>query len=74
MIEKDLIKVENDNSLARDKNSQGIVNTNVAEYQRHLAIKNSRKQKESLVKDEINNLKNEMSEIKILLKELLGRK
>lgn len=68
-----LVKVENDDSLARDIKSQGIVNLNVNEYEKHIAIKKARKQKDTAITNEINNLKNDINEIKNLLKELIGK-
>ena len=65
------LKVEGHASLSRDVSSNAIVNTNVSEYQIYLKRIRSREQDgdqiRSAVKD-INNLKNELREIKDLLK------
>ena len=68
------IKVEGHSSLVRDTYSNGIVNTNVSEYQVYMQrVKSRNKQGDeirSAVK-EINTLKAELREIKNLLKEIV---
>jgi hypothetical protein len=68
------LKVEGHEHLVRDNNSGAIVNTNVTEYQIYMKRIRSREQDgdkiRSAVKD-INNLKNELREIKDLLKEIV---
>lgn len=68
------VKVQNEDGLVRDIESGAILNVNNNAYQKHLrerekqlAIINER----NFVRDEINNLKQEMSEIKSLLRELV---
>jgi hypothetical protein len=67
------LKVEGYENLIRDTRSNGIVNTNVSEYQVYMARVRAREkhgdQIRSAVK-EINNLKAELREIKNLLKDL----
>ena len=69
------IKVEGYTSLVRDVNSNGIVNTNVSEYQTYMKRVRDREyqgdQIRSAVK-EINTLKTELREIKNLI--LKGKK
>ena len=69
------LKVEGYTSLSRDVNSNAIVNTNITEYQTYMKRIKSREehgdQIRSAVKD-INNLKNELREIKDLLKEIIN--
>jgi len=68
------LKVEGHEHLVRYNNSGAIVNTNVTEYQIYMKRIRSREQDgdqiRSAVKD-INNLKNELREIKDLLKEIV---
>jgi hypothetical protein len=70
------IKVEGHSSLARDIRSNAIVNTNKSEYQLYMnRIKNREQQGDqirSTIK-EINILKQELFEIKNLLKEVLKK-
>jgi|TARA_B110000483_G_scaffold118209_1_gene142831 hypothetical protein len=65
------VKVEGYNSLVRDVNSNAIVNTNTSEYSVYLARVKARQKNgddyRHAVK-EINSLKEELREIKSLLK------
>ena len=68
------IKVEGYSSLVRDINSNGIVNTNVSEYQTYMKRVRAREQQGDQIRSavkEINNLKTELREIKGLIKELV---
>ena len=69
------LKVEGHEHLVRDNNSGAIVNTNVTEYQIYMKRIKSREQHgdqiRTAVKD-INSLKNELREIKGLLKEIIN--
>ena len=68
------IKVEWYSSLVRDINSNGIVNTNVSEYQTYMKRVRAREQQGDQIRSavkEINNLKAELREIKGLIKELV---
>ena len=69
------IKVEGYTSLVRDVNSNGIVNTNVSEYQTYMKRIRAREQQGDQIRSavkEINNLKAELREIKGLIKELVN--
>ena len=69
------IKVEGYSSLVRDINSNGIVNTNVSEYQTYMKRVRAREQQGDQIRNavkEINNLKAELREIKGLIKELVN--
>ena len=62
----DFIKVEGHDGLVRDKNTGAIINLDDS------AIAERRKSKQlSSALDDINMLKNEVSEIKFLLRELI---
>ena len=69
------LKVEGYTSLVRDVRSNGIVNTNVTEYEIYMKRIRSREQHgdqiRTAVKD-INSLKTELREIKSLIKELIN--
>ena len=71
----DRLKVEGHTHLVREINSGGIVNTNRTEYQLYMKRIKSREQHgdqiRTAVKD-INSLKNELREIKGLLKEIIN--
>ena len=69
------IKVEGYTSLVRDVKSNGIVNTNVSEYQTYMKRIRMRNQQGDEIRSavkEINNLKAELREIKGLIKELVN--
>ena len=62
-----MIPVEGHKGLYRDQNSNAIVNCNDYEYQEYLRAKNSSLDEKS----EIENLKTELTEIKLLLTKLI---
>lgn len=63
-----MIKVEGHSNLYRDEDSGAIVNTDSSAYNQYVnSLNNRRKHKE-----EIADLKNEINEIKSLLKEFLN--
>lgn len=62
----DKVKVDGHSNLYRDINSGAVVNSNVEEFERY---KQSKLKRESMI-NEINILRQEVSEIKQLLKEL----
>ena len=69
------LKVEGFDSLVRDTYSNGIVNTNVNEYQIYMQRVKSREQQGDQIRNavkEINTLKAELREIKGLIKELVN--
>jgi len=63
------IKVEGHAHLVRDEESHAIINTDIKQYR--LTMK--RRQMLMTQRDEINSLKNDMGEIKTLLKELINK-
>ena len=71
----DRLKVEGHTHLVREITSGGIVNTNRTEYKLYMKRIKSREQHgdqiRTAVKD-INSLKNELREIKGLLKEIIN--
>ena len=70
------IKVENDKDLVRDANSGAIINRNVSEFEAYKKRKLKMQENQDKVRDacrEINNLKQELYEIKDLIKKLVGK-
>ena len=63
-----MIKVEEHSNLYRDEDSGAIVNTDSNAYNQYVNSLNNRKKH----KEEIADLKNEINEIKSLLKEFLN--
>lgn len=71
-----LLKVEGHDSLVRDASSNAIINNSKSDYSSFMRQKElfaSRKQEIQEQTDDINNLKEELSEIKVLLKQLLEK-
>ena len=67
------LKVQGFESLVRDTNSNGIVNTNKSEYQIYMARIRAREKQGDDIRNavkEINTLKAELREIKSLLQEV----
>ena len=70
------LKVEGHESLARDLRSNAIINTSKTEYQIYMNRVRSREQQGDQIRNtikEINILKQELFEIKSLLKEVLKK-
>jgi hypothetical protein len=68
MEDSNLIPVEGHNNLFRDRNTGAILNKDKAAYLNYMRLKEI-KEKE---KNEINEIKNDIDEIKSLLKELIN--
>jgi hypothetical protein len=69
-----VIKVEGHTHLVRDTYSNGIINTNVNDYQIYMQRIKSREKQGDQIRNavkEINTLKSELREIKNLIKELV---
>lgn len=69
-----MIKVEGNYDLVRDPKSGSLININDSGYETYLtqrAIKKKKSEKVSTMEEDLANLKNEMNEIKSLLKELV---
>jgi len=70
-----LIPVEGERNLARDMRTNAIINTNEQEYNSYLARKKlatSEKQKIENLESQINEVKDDLNEIKMLLRRLLN--
>ena len=64
-------KVNGHSNLKRDGETNSIINTNVSEYNQYISLRKSKQLKDKKIEDEIDDMKSEISEIKMLLKELL---
>ena len=67
------LRVEGFSNLVRDTNSNAIVNVNKSEYQLYMSRYNAREKQSDILRDtvkEINTLKQELFEIKKLIKEI----
>ena len=69
----DTAKVEGHTHLVRDLKSQAIINTDSDAYARYMSRKTKQAKKDDVVRDvirDVNELKNEMRDIKNLLIEM----
>ena len=66
MMEEDLIRVEGESNLYRDRKTGAIVNTDNAGYNQYMKMK----QRRQTEREELDILKKDIEEIKSLLKEL----
>lgn len=67
--------VEGHSNLLRDPNSDSIVNIDMLGYEKYVAqrdAKQKKNQKVQNIEEEVASMKNDISEIKHLLKELLN--
>ena len=72
-MDKDATKVEGHTHLVRDLKSQAIINTDSDAYARYMSRKAKQSKKDDEVRDvirDVNELKNEMRDIKNLLIEM----
>lgn len=63
-----MIPVEGHKNLFRDENTGAIVNCDTVSYQNYIKMRSERKKQ----KEQIDDLKKEIDEIKSLLKELVN--
>ena len=69
------LKVEGHNHLLRDPKTNSIVNTNMSEYQEYVLrreTKNDENQKIQNLESDVANMKNDLDEIKSLLRSLIN--
>ena len=69
------LKVEGHRELYRDSTTNSIVNRNTSDYNRYMSqkkTKNEEAEKVDTMEQDLTNLKNEINEIKSLLKELVN--
>jgi hypothetical protein len=73
----DFLKVEGHSSLVRDTATGAILNNNRTEYEEYLYRKRKAELREAEISqhtEDINNIKNELSDIKQLLLQLVSTK
>jgi wobble nucleotide-excising tRNase len=73
----DFLKVEGHASLVRDTATGAILNNNRTEYEEYLFQKKKTETREAEISqhtEDINNIKNELSDIKQLLQQLVSTK
>ena len=69
------LKVEGHGELYRDSTTNSIVNRNTSDYNRYMSqkkTKNEETEKVDTMEQDLAHLKNEINEIKFLLKELVN--
>ena len=67
------MKVEGHSNLVRVDNSNAIVNTNLSEYNNYISLRTKRKQRTNRIdnmENDLKSLKDDINEIKTLLKAL----
>jgi|TARA_B100001094_G_scaffold325244_1_gene379245 CRISPR/Cas system CMR-associated protein Cmr3 (group 5 of RAMP superfamily) len=69
MKDIEYVKVEGHSHLVRDESSHGIVNTDIEQYK--LTMK--RRELMKTTREEINNLKSDMDDIKNMLSQLIEK-
>ena len=71
----DYIKVKNHDNLIRDSKSNFIINTNKSEYDEYIARRKQKQNEKNKVENlerDISTLRNEITEIKDLLRSLVN--
>lgn len=66
------IKVKDRKDLVRNSRTGCIVNTNVSQYNEYIARRDAKQNESESVRQDLDDLKSEMNEIKSLLKELVN--
>ena len=72
----DFLKVLGHTGLVRDTSSGAIINTNKTEYDEYMARVREAEERENAISQhtiEINNIKNELQDIKSLILQLLNK-
>jgi hypothetical protein len=70
------LKVVGHDGLVRDPSTGAIINTNRTEYEEYMTRRRHAEDRENAISqhtDEINNLKNELQEIKSLILQVLNK-
>lgn len=68
-------RVEGYTHLIRDEKTNSIINTNMSEYQEYISrrnAKNEENQKVQNIEEDLSNIKNDIDEIKTLLRSLVN--
>lgn len=68
-----LIKVEGSPGLARDKNTGAILNINSTEISRIKELRNNQRELKKTERQEINQLKSDVEQIKMMLSQIIEK-
>lgn len=71
----DYIRVKGSDNLIRDPKTNSIINTNMSEYNEYISRRDSKlkeNQKVQNLKSDVANMKEDLDEIKFLLKRLIN--
>lgn len=68
------VKVKDHPSLKRDTYTQAVINTSNSEYEEYKKIQENASIRSRVIENEINSLKNDISEIKSILKQIVQGK
>jgi len=69
----DLIKVEGHNGLMRDRNTGAVLNINSNEIDRIKELRQRQREAKASQEQEINQLKSDVSEIKMMLSKIVEK-
>lgn len=70
------IRVKDNNTLLRDQKSNAIVNDSKQEYEKYMLLKKQKEKETNRVENlesEVNDIKNDLGEIKSLLKSFIEK-
>jgi len=69
-------KVEGNKSLIRDEETRAILNTNQSEYDNYITLRNIKKseaERMQQLESDVSNMKNDLNEIKDLLRSIANK-
>jgi|TARA_B110000908_G_C10212313_1_gene430882 archaellum component FlaC len=69
----DLVKVEGHSGLARDKNTGAIININSTEINRIKNLRVNQRETKAAEREEINQLKSDVKDIKMMLSQIIEK-
>ena len=75
MLDMDYIRVKGSDNLIRDPKTNSIINTNMSEYNEYISRRDSKLQENQKVQNlesDVANMKEDLNEIKFLLRRLIN--
>ena len=75
MLDMDYIRVKGSDNLIRDPKTNSIINTNMSEYNEYISRRDSKlkeNQKVQNLESDVANMKEDLNEIKFLLRRLIN--
>ena len=75
MLDMDYIRVKGSDNLIRDPKTNSIINTNMSEYNEYISRRDSKlkeNQKVQNLESDVANMKEDLDEIKFLLRRLIN--